>query len=275
MIHLVSDSSCDLPDEIIKELDIHIAPLNILIQDKVYVEKVDLTPREFYKRMEETEELPKTSQPTPESFMTLFDELTKTGEVLCITISAGLSGTYQTAQMIADSYNGKVTVYNTRAGSLGHGLIILKAAQLIKEGRGMEEIIAELTAYSDRITIIIILNTLDNIVKGGRLSKFKGTMGKLLDFRAILRNDSEGKVILLKKVRGKKNLLKEVSEEIRKVSDDFSDIPVGITSYNNAEDTEYFKSYFENELNARSVLINDMGATMATYAGEGGMIISF
>lgn len=275
MIHLVSDSSCDLPDEVIKELNLGIAPLNILVGNQSYKERVDISPLQFYEKMAQAKDLPKTSQPSPESFGRLFEDLTKTGEVLCLTISSGLSGTYQAAKLAAESFGPRVGVFDTKGGSMGHGLLILRAAQLIKAGHSMATILKDLSEQALDLNILIILNTLENIVKGGRLSRFQGTMGKLLDIRAILKKNQAGSVDLFEKVRGQKRLLRAVCAEIKKSNKIWPETMVGITHFNNPRDAHFFKDFFEEELKVKGVLINYMGATMATYAGEGGLIISF
>jgi len=99
----------------------------------------------------------------------------------------------------------------------------------------------ELEKYRSDMNILVLLNTLDNIVKGGRLSKFEGSLGKLLDIRVILHSDKEGKVVLQEKVRGKKTFVKRVLQEIIKRSPDMTSVNVGITHFNNIEDSEFIK----------------------------------
>lgn len=275
MIHIVADSSCDLPQDIIKKYDIKIVPLVVNIDGELYRERVDITPKEFYHKMAGSKALPKTSQPSPAIFMEVFNQLSKTGQVLCLTISSGLSGTYQSAGLGKDLSDGDIVVFDSLAGSLGHGLQIIRAAEMVEAGSSMEEIITELSEYRSRMSTLVLLHTLDNIVKGGRLSKFEGSLGKLLDFRILLHNDEKGNVVLQQKVRGKKTFMKKVVGEIIERASDLSDTPVGITHFNNPEDTEYIINQLKEKCQAQHFIVNDMGSTMATYAGEGGMIIAF
>ncbi len=275
MLHLVSDSSCDLPEELIKQYNIHIAPLSVNIAGKVYRERLDITPQEFYTKMAKSPELPKTSLPPPALFKNLFNELAQSGPVLCITISSGLSGTYEAAYWAKEQAEGDIKVFDSRAGSLGHGLQVIKAARMADEGHQAAEIIEELERYRSNMNILVLLNTLDNIVKGGRLSRFQGGLGKLLDIKILLRNNPEGKVVLKSKARGKTRFLSMVLKEIAKLCPDMTAVDAGITHYNNPEDAEFIKNELLVNHHAHSVLINEMGITMATYAGEGGMIVSF
>jgi DegV family protein with EDD domain len=275
MLQLVTDSSCDLPEDLIKMHNIHIVPLVVNIDGDLYREKVDITPKEFYKKMALSKNLPNTSQPTPASFVDVFTQLSKFGPILCITISSGLSGTYQSACLGKELSGADITVFDSLGGSLGHGLLVLRAAELAESGHTLGEIVSELEKYRSKMNILVLLNTLDNIVKGGRLSKLQGNLGKLLDIRIMLHNNKEGKVILQAKARGKKKFVNMVLAEIKKRCPDMSLADVGITHFNNPEDSEFIKKELVEKCHARNVLINDMGITMATYAGEKGMIVSF
>jgi DegV family protein with EDD domain len=275
MLHLVTDSSCDLPEELVKRYNIHIVPLVVNVDGQFYRERVDITPQEFYKKMALSRNLPRTSQPTPASFQEVFTKLAASGPVLCITISSGLSGTYESACLGKDMCGADVTVFDSLAGSLGHGLQVLRAAEMAESGRSLEEIIDELKQYRSKMNILILLNTLDNIIKGGRLSRFQGTIGKLLDIKILLHNTSQGKVVVQAKVRGRKKFMNLVLQEIQRLCPDMTSTDVGITHFNNPEDTEIIRKELLEKYHARRVFISDMGATMATYAGETGMIVSF
>jgi DegV family protein with EDD domain len=275
MLQVVTDSSCDLPDDLAKKYNIRFVPLSVNIDGKIYRERFDLTPQEFYKKMASSRNLPKTSLPSPTAFLDVFKELSKSGPIICITISSGLSGTYASACKAKDLSGLDVTVFDSLAGSLGHGLQVLKAAELASCGHSLKEILVELEQYRSKMKILVLLNTLDNIVKGGRLSRFQGGLGKLLDIRVLLHNDQQGKVVMKSKARGKTRFLSMVLQEITNLCPDFSSMDFGITHFNNLADAEYIKNELMDKHHARKVLISDMGVTMATYAGEGGLIVSF
>jgi DegV family protein with EDD domain len=275
MLQLVTDSSCDLPEELIQKYKIHVVPLIVNIDGKAYREGIDITPREFYQKMAVSKNLPMTSQPAPSSFSAVFKELSQSGPILCITISSGLSGTYHSACMGKDLSGADVSVFDSLAGSSGHGLQVLKAAELAESGCPLKEILHKLEKYRSKMNIFVLLNTLENIVKGGRLSRFQGTLGKLLDIKILLRNNEEGKVVLKLKARGKKKFLNTVIREIGNLCPEKTATDFSITHFDNLEDAEFIKTELIEKHHAHHVLINDMGATMATYAGKGGMIVSF
>jgi DegV family protein with EDD domain len=274
MLQVVTDSSCDLPEELIKKHHIRVVPLTVNIDDNNYLEGVDITPEEFYKKMAQSVKLPKTSQPPPAVFAQTFRELSRWGQVLCLTISSKLSGTYQSACLGRELSGVDVTVFDTLAGSLGHGLQVLKACNLAKAGCLIDEIMTELDRYRKEMKILILLNTLENIVKGGRLSKFQGNLAKILNIKLLLHN-VDGEVVLLEKVRGQKKFLNRVIETIQGFCPDLTGRDIGITHFKNPEDVEIIRQILKEKCNPRDFLINSMGPTMATYAGEGGIIISF
>jgi DegV family protein with EDD domain len=274
LIQLVTDSTCDLPREIIEKYNITVVPLTIHIDGKDYLESKELSPEEFYEKMQRADKLPKTSMPSPAAFAEVFDELSEKGPVLCLTISSGLSGTYNSACLGRDYSKGDVRVIDTLSGSLGLGIQLIEAGELIKQGKGIDEIVDHLKNMAERTKVIILLNTLENIVKGGRLSKFQGSLAKLLDIKVIL-HGINGKVEILEKIRGKKKFLKRSIELIGNLKEDFSNTIFGITHINNLKDAEFLKSEIIKKYNPKEVIMNYMGATMGTYAGEEGLIISF
>ena len=275
MIKIITDSSADLPKEFIQKYDITIVPLTVTINEHDYLETVDITPQAFFKQMFSIEELPKTSQPSPSAFAEVFSKFESDADLLCLTISSGLSGTYQSANIGKELSHSNVTVFDTLAGSLGHGMQVIRAAELSEQGYSIEEIVSDLTNYRDQMNILVLLNTLENIVKGGRLSKFQGTLAKILNIKVILERVQGGKVEILEKIRGKKRFQKRVLEIIKERGTDYSHITFGITHTGNEEDAEAIKQEIIQQFHPKDVIVNYMGATMGTYAGKDGMIISF
>jgi len=275
MIKIITDSSSDLPDSVMKRYDITLVPLKVTIGDDDYFEKVDLTPQEFFTKMFAADELPKTSQPAPAAFAEAFSKFDVDTELLCLTISSGLSGTYQSACIGKELSNAKVTVFDTLAGSLGHGLQIIRAAELAEQGSAMEEIVDALEHYREKMNILVLLDTLENIVKGGRLSKFQGSLAKILNIKVLLERVDGGKVEIFEKIRGKKRFQKRVLEIIQERGNDFSQVTFGITHTGNEEDAEAIKQELIEQFHPKDVIVNYMGATMGTYAGKNGMIIAF
>lgn len=272
--HLVTDSSCDLPKELLERCGVTVVPLSVDIGGAEFREGVDITPHEFYEKMAKSATLPKTSQPSPAAFAEVFDAHADDGPVICLTMSSKLSGTYQSACLGSDLSRADVSVFDSLTGSLGLGLQVLRAREMLDAGCGTTEVTAGLATYRSEMNTLVLLNTLENIVKGGRLSKFQGTLSKVLDVRVLL-HDVEGAVVPLEKVHGRRKLIDRAVQTVLGMRPDLSDRKVGITHFNNLADAEALKQTLAELCHPRGFIINEMGPTMATYAGEEGMIVSF
>ncbi|NLC37924.1 MAG: DegV family EDD domain-containing protein, partial [Clostridia bacterium] len=149
-----------------------------------------------------------------------------------------------------------------------------KAAEMASAGFSVVKIVEKLKSYRDEMNILILLDTLENIVRGGRLSKFQGTLAKVLDIKVILEG-VQGEVELREKIRGRKRFLNRALELIGERKQDFSRTVFGITHVNNMPDVDYLEQAIKERFKPAGVLVNYMGSVMSTYAGKNGMIISF
>jgi DegV family protein with EDD domain len=275
MIQIVTDSSADIPQPLLEKYKIQIVPLTIQVNGREYLEGFDISPEEFYREMFASTELPKTSQPSPAYFAKIFNEFSKRGQILCFTLSSKLSGSFTSANLGKElAKNPEVVVFDTEAGSIGHGLQVLKAAEMVQKGFSMEKILFELNKYRKEMNFLILLDTLENIVKGGRLSRFQGSLAKLLHIKAILHN-VEGNVEILEKARGKQKSLQRVIQLVGERCNEFSNRIIGITHVDNLPEAEFLAHELNNQYHPREIIIHEMGSTIATYAGKAGLIVAF
>ncbi len=276
MIHIVSDSSCDLPDEYLAAHHIPIVPLTIIFTDAEYREKIDITPEEFYKKMTSSNTLPKTTQPSPAAFLKVFEETASPGdEILCITISSKLSGTFQSANVAKTMTSIPVTVFDSLAASSGHALQVMKAVDMRDKGCSMAEIVDALSEFRQHMTIFVYLQTLENIVKGGRITRFQGTVASIMNIKLICEG-IEGEVVPLEKVRGNKRAVERLISLIgERGNGDLSNTTVCITHAQNLQDAELIKTEIINRYNCQNVLIYPVGPTVGAYTGIGGLVITF
>jgi len=275
MVIILTDSSADLPKEFINQHRVYVIPLSVRVEGQDYLEGENLTPPEFFRKMFSSEELPKTSQPSPSKFAKAYKQAFHSDdELICLTISSKLSGTYQSALLGKELSEINVEIFDTLGGSLGHGLLVMKAAQMASEGKNKQEIVKALYKYREKMTIFILLDNLENVVKGGRLSKFQGSMAKVLSIKVILEG-KEGEIEVLEKIRGTKKFFNRSLELIQEKREDFSDCTFGITHTGNIEDAESLKEEIKRRFHPKDIHLNYMGATMGTYAGKGGLIVSF
>jgi DegV family protein with EDD domain len=277
LLQIITDSAADLPPEVIERYKIHVVPLTVHIDGEEYLDRVELSAEEFYRKMAGAKVLPKTSQPPAAAFIKIFQALASKGELLCISMSSKLSGTFQTACLAKEMSGINATVFDSWAASLAQGLQVIKAAMLAEKGLPCSEIISKLTPFRNKMTILILLDTLENIVKGGRLSKFQGSLAKLLNIKVLL-TGVEGAVVMLERAHGRKKAFQKIVEIIGDKVREAKEIPArmfSISHCNNIKDAEFLKKQITEKYRPCDVLINEMGPTIATYAGKGGLIISF
>ncbi len=212
-IKIVTDSTTDLAANVIEELNIHVVPLAITMNGKVYHDKVDFTPMEYIKMMKEAPELPKTSQPAVGEFVELYDKLGEDGsQVLSIHMTSGMSGTYASAASAAKMTKTQVEVIDSTfmAGALGFQ--VLEAAKMAQSNQyTMEEIKAKVNEVREHSHLFVVVDTLENLVKGGRIGKGTAFVGSLLNIKPIA-SLADGVYTPVAKVRSKSQIVKTLTK---------------------------------------------------------------
>jgi len=185
-IHIVTDSTADLRKEDIEKYGIHVVPLTIQIDDQSFIDGVDILPEEFLSMMAEADELPKSSQPAAGVFKNLYDELGKDGsEIISIHMTGGMSGTVKSAQTAAELSDSSVTVVDSMYISHALTFQVMEAVEMAAAGKSVEEIIERLNIIRKQTTLFVVVDKLDNLVKGGRIGKGRGLIGSLLKIKPI------------------------------------------------------------------------------------------
>jgi DegV family protein with EDD domain len=185
-IHIVTDSTADLTTEQIAQYSIHVVPLNIQIDGKSYIDGVDVQAESFLEMMRMSKELPKSSQPAVGVFQELYDELGKNGDkIISIHMTGGMSGTVKSAQAAAGITNSDVTVIDSRFISYALSFQVIEAAQLAQQGTLVEDIVKHLDNVREKTKLFVVVDTLDNLVKGGRIGKGRALIGSLLSIKPI------------------------------------------------------------------------------------------
>ncbi len=274
-MQIVTDSSCDLPQALIEKFNILVVPLQIEIDGSQYIDGVDLQHQDFFDKMAASPTLPKTSQPSPKSYFDAFQEgIKKHGEVLSIHLSSRLSGTYEGALMVKDEMGENIEVFDTLTGSIGVGLQVLRACELLKEGMQRSAIIEKLKEYREQMRVVVYLETLENAVKGGRVSKPKEFVANLLNLKPVVHVE-DGYVRVLKTIRGKKKGIRLLLEEMEKKQTDYRDQVVAITHCDCLEEAMALKEEIINKFNPGEVMLTTMGPVIGTHAGTGGLLVCF
>ena len=277
-IRILIDSASDISIEEAKTLGISMIPLTIKIGDKQYYDGVDLLPKEFFEKLIEENELPKTSQITPFRFEEEFQRLTENGDqLIVITISSKLSGTYASAMIAASEFEGKVFVVDSFNACIGERLLCEYALKLIKKGLKIEEIVQELNEKKKKINLLAMVSTLEYLKKGGRISAVAAATGELLSIKPVI-SIIDGEVKVIGKAIGSKkgnNLLCKIVE--KKGGIDFN-MPYGIV-WSGLDDSvlkKYVRDgahlWVEHTGEIKSYII---GSTIGTHVGPGAIGVAF
>lgn len=217
-IIIVTDSTADLTEQEIQDFNIHVVPLNITIQEEHYLDGETITKEEFKNKMIASSELPMTAQPSIGRFVELYDELGKDGsQIISIHLMNSISGTVNAARQAADITESTVTVVDSDFTSRSMGIIVREAAQAAKEGKSAEEVLEVIESTRQRTKLYLTVLNLDNLIKGGRISRVMGAFSNLLNIKLFL-EVINGKIEIVQKGRGLKSLQKkydEVFEEMK------------------------------------------------------------
>ncbi|TFE28606.1 DegV family protein [Cohnella luojiensis] len=218
-IKIVTDSTIDLSDEIIRQYGIEVVPLSISIDNKSYLDRVDISPAEFISKMQQSKELPKSSQPPAGAFLEVYDRLGNDGsEVLSIHMTGEMSGTVRSAQMAAEMTDTRVTVVDSRYITKALGFQVLEAASMAEQGKSIAEILVRLDEIRLQTRLFVVVDTLDNLVKGGRIGKGKAWIGSLLKIKIIASLEG-GEYTPIAKVRSRAHvvefLAKQFAEDVK------------------------------------------------------------
>ena len=275
-IRMVVDSTADTTPEVAARVTV--VPLTICFGDQVYVQGEDITNTEFYERLVESDVLPTTSQATPYAFEQVFQEAVEAGEsVVAITLSAGLSGTYQSAVLAAAEFPGKVFVVDSGTVSIGAGILAEYALRLLDDGLSAKEIAEKLEEQKKRVRVLAMLDTLEYLKKGGRISKTVAFAGELLAIKPVLGIEC-GKIAMLGKARGSKQANNLLVKEIQDAGGvDFSHpLLLGYTGLSDVLLQKYIRDsaslWDENREQLPYTLI---GSVVGTHAGPGAVAVAF
>ena len=240
-IIIVTDSTADLTEQEIQDFNIHVVPLNITIQEEHYLDGETITKEEFKNKMIASSELPMTAQPSIGRFVELYDELGKDGsEIISIHLMNSISGTVNAARQAADITESTVTVVDSDFTSRSMGIIVREAAQAAKEGKSAEEVLAVIESTRQRTKLYLTVLNLDNLIKGGRISRVMGAFSNLLNIKLFL-EVINGKIEIIQKGRGLKSLQKkydEVFEEMKAFPNGIQEIGImhaGLNEFNQAQ----------------------------------------
>lgn len=277
-VRIITDSASDMSPA--EHPALAVLPLSVTFGTDVYMDGIDIDHQRFYEMLVERDELPKTGQVNPYAFSQAIAEAREAGdEAVIITVGAKLSGTNQSARTaLAEAPGGDVFVVDSNNVTLGERVLVEYALRLVDEGRGAAQIAAAVEAVRDRVVVIGLLETLEYLVRGGRLSAAAGAVGTLLNVKPVVAAE-DGLIVQLGKARGSKNGRNLLNQKVEKAGGiDFSmPLALGYTGLSDAVLKKYIEDsaalwagHAENELP-----IHTIGATIGTHVGPGAVAVAF
>lgn len=275
-VRIIVDSTADLTPEVRSKLDV--VPLTIRFGQTEYVDGLTISHREFYEKLVESSTLPTTSQAAPEAFCRAFHAALQDHDaVVAITVSSLLSGTCQSATIAAEEFPGRVFVVDSKSVAIGSGILAEYALSLAEQGLDAAEIAAETQRKREDVRVVAMLDTLEYLKKGGRISSAAAIAGGLLSIKPVLSLEG-GEIRLLGKARGSRQVGNLLVSEIEKAGGvDFTQpVLLGYTGLSDALLEKYKTDsallWQESKLPLRSTLI---GSVVGTHAGPGAVAVAF
>lgn len=271
-VAVVTDSTAYLPSYLREELKIEMIPLAVTLNNTVYYEEVDISSREFYKKVKETEEIPKTSQPSIGQFQTLFESLQRQGvtDIVSVHLSSGISGTYDCAIQAGELVD-HVTVhaFDSEISCHMQGFYAIRAAQMANEGAEPKEILAQLEKMRTTMDAYFMVDDLSHLQRGGRLSGTQAFIGSMLQIKPILQFQ-EKTIVPYEKIRTAKKALNRMTELLKQSAQN-GPLEVVIIHGNRPEEARKWREHLMQELPNLTYTISHFGPVIGTHLGEGAM----
>ena len=277
-IAIVTDSNSGISQTQAKEMGIYVVPMPFLINGKEYLDGIDLFPDEFYKFLEEDADV-STSQPSPDSVMKLWDELLKEyDEIVHIPMSSGLSGSCQTAKMLADDYDGKVQVVNNQRISVTQLYSVEDAKAFAEAGMNAEQICKKLEEEALESSIYVTVTTLKYLKKGGRITPAAAAIGTVLNLKPVLQIQGE-KLDAFSKARGwktaKKTMLNAIEKDLNGRFADVKDqMALGMAYTCSKEEAQEWKAEIEERFPGYEIMEGSLSLSVACHIGQGALAIT-
>ncbi len=275
-VKIITDSCSDLPAELVDSYDIEFLNIEVNINDKVYYDRADLQPADFYQLISEQTDVPKTSRITPEKFKGVYQKyLAEYDYVLVIAFSSKLSGILESAVIAKrELETDRIKVIDSKAASVGQGLLVYQAAKKLESGKEVEAVIQSLMEDASKLEHIFAVGDIEMLKRGGRISKTKAVMANVLNIKPIL-HIQDGKILPHDKVRGKKRMISYLLAEIEKKADKPESQIIAVTYSQNEKYAIKLKEKIKNKFNPKEIFISEIGAAVGSHAGPGTLAVVF
>ncbi|WP_208587456.1 DegV family protein [Gracilibacillus suaedae] len=271
-VAVITDSTAYIPVSYRKEKNIHMVPLNVVIGNDSYQEEIDISTEEFYQKVREVEDFPKTSQPSIGLITEKLNELAKDyDQAIFITLSSGISGTFQsivTAQSMVEGM--EVFPFDSEISCMAQGFYVLEAADMAQNGEDSQTIMARLHEIKESLRAYFMVDDLSHLHRGGRLNGAQALIGSMLQVKPILHFE-DAKIVPYEKIRTKKKALKRIFELFEEDASTGVPIRATVIHANREAEAEEIKKELETRFDNVDVSVSYFGPVIGTHLGEGSL----
>ena len=271
-VAFVSDTACDLPDELVVQYAIGLVPTQLIVDERAYLDRLELTPAEFFARLRNGVAA-STSQPAPQAFAEAYADAARAADhVIAVVLSKSLSGTYANAEAAARRFDaGRVSVVNSRSASLGEGMLVLRGVELAAEGWAPEAIIRELDRVRAQSGGFFTVDTFDRLVRSGRLSRGKAWLGTKLNLKPVMALTGDGAIEPVARVRGSAGARQRILDLLDKALTvrTGGGLRLGVAHGDIPDFAEELRAELVARYQPRQCLVSPITPVIAAHAGVG------
>jgi len=276
---VLTDSASDLPREWVERHGVTVVPMQVIVGDRVYRDGVDLQSDELLALMaDSTNELPKTSQPSPAVFRTACQRALEHGaeELLGVFVSGAMSGTLASASAVLRGFDQVPTVaVDSRSGSLGVGLLVIRAIELLERGLPLADVEEELRRVRDQSNVFFTVDTMEHLLRSGRIGRTRAWLGGMLNLKPILSLTDEGRVAPIDQVRGREAVVERVLELLAQRLDGAREYRLGVVHFGAPETVDEIARRLRSRYAAKEVLVGPAAAALGVHTGPGTWALAY
>ena len=277
MYKIIADSCADLTNEMKMVADITLVPLTLSVGDETVIDDSTFNQADFLRKMKNTEECPKSACPSPEHYMREFEGA---DEIYVVTLSANLSGSYNSAELARRLYleeheDAKIAVFNSCSASVGETLIAIKIKELLRDGADFDTVVKKVNEYRDTLNTKFVLDSLENLRKNGRLKNITAALCDVLNIKPIMGATDDGDIIKLDQARGMKKALQKMIQFMEGDVKEPTTRILGISHCNNRSAAEFVKNEILQRMPFKDCIIVETAGVSTMYANDGGVIVCY
>lgn len=275
MLRIITDSASDLPNDYIKQHELHVIPTPVVIDDVDYFDGKTIQTKEFYDILDDIKRDVKTYHINPAMFTDAFTPYAEAGDsVIYLCFSTGIAGTFNAANiartsMLEDYPDFDLTIIDSKCASAGFGLVVSKLVTMLEKGAAKEELIEAADYFISHIRHVFTVQTLAYLIKGGRLTKFRGTLAETLDMKPVLIVDKSGALSVIKTIRGRKRALRYLVEYAKETGYHLEEQTIALCHAEDMASLDFVNTRVQETFHPKNTIVSVVGCAIGAHTGRG------